>query len=150
MQKYCSLTCCKAHKEVCSSTQISSSSVISDTATLTAVSEPEAGIEISTTEPTTKELIGVDLLSEEKKNRLKNSPWLQDILKSNRLRSQIVEIDKSLDPLKALRNLRKMNPEFSEFVYRMLDVLECEDDDNTNGVTTRGVRDDTRKRKLVS
>ena len=96
--------------------------MISDTATLTAVSEPEAGIEISTTEPTTKELIGVDLLSEEKKNRLKNSPWLQDILKSNRLRSQIVEIDKSLDPLKALRNLRKMNPEFSEFVYRMLDV----------------------------
>ena len=148
LQRYCSLECCKIHKEECisSSTTISpsSSTVLSTIAAPTVISAAEAGTEGSSAMPTAKELIGVDILSKEEKDRLKKSSWLQDILKSNRLRSQIAEIDKSSEPLKALRELRKVNSEFNVFVHMMLEVLECNGDSKNESATVG----DTKKRKL--
>ena len=79
----------------------------------------------------------MDLLSEEEKSRLNRSLWLQDILKSKRLQSQIIGIDKSDDSLTALRELRKVNPEFDEFVYKILEVIDCDDIDKMKDVASR-------------
>ena len=148
LQRYCSLECCKIHKEECTPsstiTSPSSSTAFSTTAAPTVTSGAEAGIEGSSSMPTAKDLIGVDILSKEEKDRLKKSSWLQDTLKSSRLRSQIAEIDKSSDPLKALREIRKVNSEFNVFVHMMLEVLDC-NGDNENESATVG---DARKRKL--
>ena len=148
LQRYCSLECCKTHKEECilSHTTLSSSSAAISTTDIPAVeSGAEAETGATNTVPTVKELIGVELLSEQEKDRLKMSLWLQDILKSNRLRSQITEIDKSPEPLMALRELRK-NSEFNEFVHMMLEVLEC---DVINDKNNRTIIENTKKRKTV-
>jgi hypothetical protein len=68
-------------------------------------------------------LIDTEIISEECKRKLRNSKWLKDILRSNRLREEITAIDKGDDRPKLLRAACESNPEFDAFVNKMLDEL---------------------------
>lgn len=109
--KYCSVACYKIHKECCSSH-------IDEQGEQQSEREPvQVGLTENATEHT---LIDTEILSEESKSRLRSSKWLKDILKNNRLREQIIVIDKGKNRLKVLEAVRKSNPHFDTFVNKML------------------------------
>ena len=112
--KYCSVACYKIHKESCSS------SIDDQGAQLNGQESTQTVLAENATQHT---LIDTEILSEESKIHLRSSKWLKDILKSNRLREQILAIDKGKDRLKALKAVRKSNTEFDIFVSKMLHEL---------------------------
>ena len=113
--RYCTVACCKDHKTQCG---VSSDLTTDDRSVANADKvEDTPGVSNSST------LIDTEIISEECKRKLRNSKWLKDILRSNRLREEITAIDKGDDRPKLLRAACESNPEFDAFVNKMLDEL---------------------------
>jgi hypothetical protein len=130
---YCSVVCCKMHKESCSERAICidpvSSSSSSNPQNAIPVSEVES--EVSILQPdgniTKKETLPSNsarsLLTEEQKENLRKCKYLTDSLKSKRLRDTITSIDSAEDRLAALRKLTKRDPAFHEFTVKLKEGL---------------------------
>mmetsp|Transcript_8433 Transcript_8433/g.8597 ORF Transcript_8433/g.8597 Transcript_8433/m.8597 type:complete len:144 (-) Transcript_8433:191-622(-) len=112
-EKYCSVDCCSRHKSVCQKVDIDKLECKilpkTDTQPLPAV---------NTKDDSNRPI----LLNEQDYEYLRKSISLQRILKSERLREKITSIDSSPDRSVALKKAR-MNPEFEEFVDKLLS--EC-------------------------
>ena len=110
---YCSSSCCKKHKEICEN--------FSDIKNFGQVNHENFK---QFEEIKCKKEDNNEIISEEIKDKMKNSIWLKDILKSKRLRDQITAIDNSGDRESALKVARKCNSEFDRFLIKLNDCIE--------------------------
>ena len=131
---YCSVICCSEHKQSCGAASLHFPS-------------PAHSVQVPT--PTDIEVL---LLKPETKAAVLNSHWLKDMLKSKRLREDILAIDSapSTSRQSLLKKLRATNPEFEGFVDTLLKdvVLPSESSSHherisTNVVTENSAREGT-------
>ena len=107
VNNYCSVKCCNEHKLLCN---------------------PERNQKCSETEvdanvlPNKSSADETDLLTTEQHEKLKNSKWLNNIIKSKRLRKHIIDIDRSPERASALKKALK-NPEFENFIDKLLNEI---------------------------
>jgi zinc finger HIT domain-containing protein 3 len=104
---YCSVVCCKAHKEECSS-ELSTPPVNSLS------SNTKIGV-----------INEVELLSSEQLEALDRDQELQTLLRSERLAKHILQIDEATNRQGALKRLRATVPEFHSFCGTVLNVIEA-------------------------
>lgn len=112
---YCSVKCCKLHKEQNCQQEKLQQSGSSDAPTAE-----------------TKEKAAVDddvpqLLSTQQLNKLSSSTYIKSTLKSKRLREHIAGIDSivnSNERRNELHKMRKNNAQFNEFIVKMLEEIQ--------------------------
>jgi hypothetical protein len=117
---YCSVACCTTHKEICGKDVlpiVSDKLEILPNLSLTSLSPllPPSSTLSNDDKDNSDLLLGNDRI-----NILLTSKWLQDTLKSKRLRDDILSVDSSINRQESLQKLRKINPHFEEFVDLLL------------------------------
>ena len=108
---YCSVACCKVHKESCKEGGNGQSARDAD-----GEDEHQAAA--------LKPLGGVEILTTYQIDKLKKDPYIRGMLGSKRLQEHIRAIDSAEDRAEALRKRRKSNKEFHDFVQKMMVVVE--------------------------
>ena len=123
---YCSVACCKQHKEECSTLLGKGAATASTTA--------KEGCDKGTGEVSTAGSCGIAkedplekviLLSKEQQERLEGCAWLREALKSKRLRQHISEVDGAGSGVGATRRahlaaLRRSSSDFDQFAQRLI------------------------------
>jgi hypothetical protein len=109
---YCSVACCKVHKESCEEGDTSQPAKDSD--------REDDEHQAATPTP----LSGVDVLTSKQIDKLKSDPYMKRILGSKRLQEHIRAIDSAEDRAGALQKRRKLNREFHDFVQKMMVTVE--------------------------
>lgn len=124
---YCSMTCWNKHKESCPVLSEKTISSVVETIAVVADDKSENKGEIDIQHEIIHKNSATSessaLLSEEAKEKLSKSSYMKSILRSKRLRDQISSILTSDDRISSLRKNRDCNPDFQEFVNRMLQEL---------------------------
>ncbi len=120
---YCSLICCKTHKETCIP--------VAKVTTIPIVTEelkPIVGFKGDNEKqfPT---------LTEQQKINIFKSPELLSLIKSKRLRADLQCIDTSKDRQEALGKMRRSNPEFEGFVNSLMVEINKQVPPSTNLIT---------------
>lgn len=111
-ERYCSVSCCHQHKLSCGkNNETHSASTPSET-------NPSAQIQLSVEGEGEEE----GILTDDQRERLSRSSWLQDTLKSKRLTDTIDGILDGTDRSAELKRCRQ-NPEFEAFVLRLLEEI---------------------------
>ena len=108
---YCSVACYKVHKESCK--HMNHGQTVKD-----------ANEEDKDQAAAPKPLGGVEVLSTQRIDKLRQDPYIRRILGSKRLQEHIRTIDSAEDRAEALRKKRKSNKEFHEFVQKMMVIVE--------------------------
>ena len=124
---YCSSQCNKTHRAVC----LQKNPVVPLPTTLATATEVTKGTEVTTIKKKCSNN-NIDsnetlLLKEDKKHSLDNSSELKTMLQSKKLQDDIKSIDSLQDDTarqNALRKKRKENPEFDDFIKKLLRVIE--------------------------
>ena len=112
---YCSVKCCKLHKEQnCQQEKLQQS----------------GSLDVPTAETKQKAEVDDDvpqLLSTQQLNKLSSSTYMKSTLKSKRLREHIAGIDgivNSNERRNELHKMRKNNVQFNEFIVKMLEEIQ--------------------------
>ena len=112
---YCSVQCCKLHKEQnCQQEKLQQS----------------GSLDVPTAETKQKAEVDDDvpqLLSTQQLNKLSSSTYIKSTLKSKRLREHIAGIDSivnSNERRNELHKMRKNNVQFNEFIVKMLEEIQ--------------------------
>jgi zinc finger HIT domain-containing protein 3 len=121
---YCSVSCCRTHKEACGQQQLQA--------------ESDIDIKSSTTSPSTSAIVcppptiandsssncsgsnDLDIITDLQKQQLANCKEVRDMLKSKRMRDKIAEIDGAGGARRDVLKKARSNPEFEGFVDLML------------------------------
>ena len=106
---YCSVACCKVHRDLCKEEEKSAPSKDED--------------DSKKNENGTKTLSGVDVLSSQQMEKLSKDPYISKMLRSKRLREHINAIDSAKDRAGALKTRRKSNVEFHTFAQKVLETI---------------------------
>jgi hypothetical protein len=114
LQHYCSVACCKTHKETACTQQTAP--------------PPQPVKQLPSSNSAILKEMEQALLTDKQKERLKNSKELRSILKSQRLRSHFSQILSADNRLKKLSQMRQLNPEFGAVIELMLDVMNGENE----------------------
>ena len=148
--RYCSIDCYQSHRRSCNehvsrkvpvvttTTAISQSTDLSANKTKTDNAEPQ---EISVDDRIRSNFISHvvnsstnnncndedQLLDEAHKDKMRSSKHLRSLLRSKRLRADIVNIDTSSDRQETLKALRSKNKEFEAFIDVLLKVIKSPD-----------------------
>lgn len=148
--RYCSIDCYQSHRRSCNehvsrkvpvvttTTTINQATDLLTNKTMTDNSEPQ---EISADESIRSNSISHvvnsstnnnsndedQLLDEAHKDKMKSSKHLRSLLRSKRLRADIVNIDTSSDRQETLKALRSKNKEFEAFIDVLLKVVKSPD-----------------------
>lgn len=114
---YCSLACCKTHKQDCADVPSASATTVVTSSTSKIGNEAHKSIEaVKHTYP--------DLLTQEHMKKLESTPWLVKMLAgSKRLRDDIKSVDSATDRQAALTRIKLAKPHFGEFVDKLLQEL---------------------------
>mmetsp|Transcript_6282 Transcript_6282/g.10265 ORF Transcript_6282/g.10265 Transcript_6282/m.10265 type:complete len:201 (-) Transcript_6282:44-646(-) len=133
---YCSVGCCKTHKETCSQLQLVKNtdnsnehdnvSSTSEAARKTHSSSASAPfMEDDSTELSSDQF---HIITAQQKKQLSGCREVRDMLKSKRLRDKIAEIDGAGGARRAALKRARTNPEFEQFLDIMLRAVEVKVD----------------------
>ena len=106
-QCYCSLGCCKQHKNDCKT-----------------IAEP---INIQKPIEKTPNASNFELLTADQINKLNNSEYVNSMISSKRLSTHILNIDSSSNKQETLKKIRQSSIEFEEFIQKMLQEITTND-----------------------
>jgi hypothetical protein len=151
--RYCSIDCYQSHRRSCNEHVSRKDPVVTTTTTTTAISQStDLSANKTKTDNTEPQEISVDdsirsnsishvvnsstnnnsndedqLLDEAHKDKMRSSKHLRSLLRSKRLRADIVNIDTSSDRQETLKALRSKNKEFEAFIDVLLKVVKSPD-----------------------
>jgi hypothetical protein len=119
---YCSLKCCNAHKAVC---------VASGVVTDKAFAAASAGVPVRPAGTDSKASIQTKdmssefvVLTEDMKNRLRQSTRVRSMLRSKKFQAKVRAVDRAEDRQRELKKAR-LDPDFDKLIENMLDELGC-------------------------
>jgi hypothetical protein len=121
---YCSVTCYKAHKDICS--KVGHVAVHKPELEGARGSSDSAGLGGTVTATRGRDA-GAIILHESQLAALDKDPELQKLLRSERLRAHIQAVDAAPDRARALKRLRLSHPDFDGFVAKTVSVVSSRD-----------------------